>query len=95
MPRYPALEAALAGRDLDEFAAAAGVPVEIFAGFVPGGVACSFAYRDRIARALRLNPIELFSLDDELEPALGDVEAQGHPRYVTDGPTLRKIDRPK
>ena len=87
MPRYPALDAALEGRDLDELAARTGVPADVIRSWVPGGLAATLSQRDRIARALGGNAIDLFRLDADLEAALPA------DRFVTDPATLRTIDR--
>lgn len=96
MIAYPALIAALADRDLDEVAAAAAIPAEHLAALAAGGRAPSPAIRDRLARALGANPVELFRavsrlerIDIDLEPAL----AAAPSRCVTDPATLRLIDR--
>lgn len=91
MITYPRLIDELADRDRDEFARAAGVLPETLQAIEAGGIAPSFSIRDRLARALDVNPIELFRLDADLEEALAGAPS----RYVTDPATLRTIDRPR
>jgi hypothetical protein len=86
---YPAFRAAVAERDIDELAAAAAVPADAIRAIAAGGVTASFAYRDRLARALDANPIELFRLEPYLEEALAGAPS----RYVTDPAVLRLVDQ--
>ena len=90
---YPAFVAALDGVDLDDLAARSGVArstIEAIARPIgDGGIAATFTQRDRLARALDANPIELFRLDDDAEEALASAPS----RYVTDPAVLRIIDR--
>jgi hypothetical protein len=90
MARYPALSAALDGFDLDEFAAACGVPADVLRAVLTGHVA-AFSVRDRCARILGANPVDLFRLDDDLEQALDAAPT----RYVSDPATCRVVDRPR
>lgn len=91
MIAYPTFVAAIAERDVDELARAAGLSPATIHAIAAGGRAPSLAIRDRLARALGANPLELFRLDDDLEEALAGAPT----RYVTDPTTLRIIDRPR
>lgn len=89
MLTYPNLIDALAGRDLNDLAAVSGVDADTIRDVAAGGWTAPFALRDRLARALDANPIELFRLEPELEQAL----ASAPTRYITDPAVLRVIDR--
>lgn len=93
MINYPLFAAALADVDINALAQASGTPAETIEAIAAGGVAPSLGVRMRLARALDANPLELFRLDDDLEAALADVEAQGHHRHIDDPATLRLLDR--
>lgn len=88
MIRYPAFIAAVADGDVEQLATRSGVPGGTIRAIVAGGIAPSLAMRDRLARALGANPIDLFRLEPHLEAALAGAPS----RYVTDPATLRNID---
>ena len=92
MITYPTFAEQLEGRDLDDLARRSGVDVAqieaVLAGRPP-----SLSVQMRLSRALgRLNPHDLFALDEATEAALADREAQGHPRWVADRGALRAVD---
>ena len=87
---YPTLVAVVDGRDVDELGAAAGVDPDALRDLIAGGLAAPFAIRDRLARALGANPVDLFRLPDELQQVKDDL---GPAFYITDPATLRLIDR--
>ena len=91
MLTYPALLAALDGRDLDRFASDLGLTRPTLDALLAGGRAVPLGDRARIAHALRADVDELFRLVPDLEEAL---PAEPN-RYVTDPTVLRLIDRPK
>jgi len=91
MVRYPLLNTAVV--DVDNVARMSGVPVDVLHAILAGDHAAGLADQMRIGRALGINPLELFALDDDIEAALADVVAQGHPRYATDRAALRVIDQ--
>jgi transcriptional regulator with XRE-family HTH domain len=86
---YPNFAAAIDGLDVDELAARAGLNVDTLRELIAGGLSPTFAIRDRLARALDANPIELFRREDFVEEALADAPT----RYVTHTATLRLIER--
>jgi plasmid maintenance system antidote protein VapI len=92
---YPNFVAAIAGRDVDELGAAAGLTVAELEALIAGGRSISPATRERLARILDANPIELFHAFSRLSSSqLVDLEpALPANRYVTDPATLRTIDR--
>lgn len=85
---YRRFLAALDDVDVDELAARAGVTVDELEAIAAGGLAPSPDYRGRLARALDVDVVELFRLDDHLEEALAGAPS----RYVTDPTTLRIVD---
>ena len=89
MLTYPTFVAALDGHDLGQLAADSGIDVAEIEAIAAGGRAAPRSYRPRLARALGVDPAELFRLVDELEQAL----PPGDARFVTDPATLRTIDR--
>lgn len=88
MITYPILVATVDGRDLDDLARAAGLRLAELEALLAGGRAASPATKERLARALAANPLDLFRLEAHLEEAL----AAAPSRYITDPATLRKID---
>jgi hypothetical protein len=91
MIRYPLFNASCA--DVRDVSTRSGVPVDIIDAILRGDHAAGLAEQMRLGRALGINPLDLFALDDDIESALADVVAQGHPRYATDRTALRVIDR--
>jgi hypothetical protein len=89
---YPSFVAELDGRDLDELARRSGVGVDEIEAIAEGRPA-SLGVQMRLSLALgKLNPHELFAVDEATEAVLADVEAQGHPRWVIDRAALRAVD---
>jgi len=88
MTNYPTFTAMVAELDAEQLAVMTGIPADTIRAIAGGGIAPSFAVKDRLARALDANPIELFRLDPALEQALAGAPS----RYVTDPPTLRQAD---
>lgn len=57
------------------------VPVDVIEAIMRGSHAAALKERDRLAAALHEPKGDLFRLDDALEAALADVEAQGLSRH--------------
>lgn len=91
MNLYPALTAELEERGAEQLASLSGLSVETIEAIASGGRSAPFAERDRLARALGANPIDLFRCSDPVEEVRAHL---GAAFYVTDAATLRKIDRP-
>lgn len=92
MTRYPALADAVGGVDLVELSHCSGVGVESIEALLDAAMPASLSVKMRLAEALGADPRVLFRLAPELEVAMGDVVAQGHPRYVSDPTALRAIE---